>query len=292
MDRMQQDELALLFARNLNFSNQQHPQPGSLPTYEKAQQAQETLPLKEPITYVSQHYVHTAHIGPRAASESLFSPSPSTALLDDEVEKTFHQNSIDPHALLPSQLRLFCHAGYEQRLRLLELWRISPPEYGSGLLAKQPSESWLETSIELEEEAARLRYEMRMKEREQDTHQTQAQQDSSMEGIEVQPQAYFPPPARIRAASILNGQTQSRNAALAEPYMASGYETLAQREYEQQVQSQRQATDPVYAVAAGLWQMPSYSQQSMEDRYGAWQMQQGGPQYVGMHGHVDEEMVM
>lgn len=81
---------------------------------------------------------------------------------------------------------------------------------------------------------------------------------------------------------------------VAEPYMASGYDMLARREYEQSAKesSYNQATDPVYNSTGGngLWQKNVGSISDMENNYGAFA-------YAREYGfqqpmYADEEMVM
>lgn len=89
----------------------------------------------------------------------------------------------------------------------------------------------------------------------------------------------------------------------AEPYMASGYELMAQREYEASARASdpalkestryNQATDPVYNSSAagtgGLWEKNVGSVMDMANNYGAFA-------YARENGfgavYADEEMVM
>lgn len=76
----------------------------------------------------------------------------------------------------------------------------------------------------------------------------------------------------------------------AEPYMTSGYEALAAREYErggavEQSTRYERATDPVYAFH-GDWRQ---NVQQMENGYGAFEAQRSG---MGQLNGLDEEMVM
>lgn len=80
----------------------------------------------------------------------------------------------------------------------------------------------------------------------------------------------------------------------AEPYMASGYDMLARREYEQSAKesSYNQSTDPVYNSSGGngLWEKNVGSILDMENNYGAYA-------YAREYGiqqptYADEEMVM
>ncbi|TKA78530.1 hypothetical protein B0A49_01635 [Cryomyces minteri] len=295
--QMQQEELAGLFARSLNFSNY-------APAVQTAQQeepAQHQPPLSQPVTYITQHYNHSAHVRPKAASE----PSTSYSLTNNhfprsDLESLLRRSDIDPSFLYPSQINLFQNADSDQRLRLLELWRIAPLKYGNHEMALYSGGPWPDTNLQQEEEMAKLRYDRLMDERRQDARQEQQQDSSSMEQ-NVPAASHWPPPARARAASILNARDVQPSA---EPYVISGYESLAQRDYIQQASSQEptrynQSTDPVYQAGTGLWTPPTQGgYQSMEDQYGAFEQLRGfggtsgGMHYVGIHGPMDEDMVM
>ena len=141
-DAKMQDELANMMAHNLNLSNSLHPQPqnASMPT------TPQVLPQTSPITYISQHYHHSAHQVPVASQPEV---SASTTLADA---------GIDPSVLFPSQLQLFRNAPPDQQLRLIELWRIAPPTYGNQMMARDLG-NWPQTNMQQEEEAARERWE-------------------------------------------------------------------------------------------------------------------------------------
>lgn len=121
---MQQDELAQLFAANMHLSQnatqqvqQQQPEP--------VQQQEQEAP--KAIVYASSHYTHSHHVIPtRSASE----PPARTHIEMSELATILLRNSINPEQLFPSQVDLFQNADDDQRLRLLELWRISPPSGG------------------------------------------------------------------------------------------------------------------------------------------------------------------
>ncbi len=109
-----------------------------------------------------------------------------------------------------------------KRLRLLELWRISPPHgrqgYPPGLdyeVSRQLYD-WPPTSLAQEEAMAKLRYEKNQQELAQQEHirQHEQQLEASMN------------------AAITSSGTQT-----AEPYMTSGYEMMAQREYAESVRT-------------------------------------------------------
>ncbi|KAF1920248.1 hypothetical protein BDU57DRAFT_7628 [Ampelomyces quisqualis] len=263
---MAQDELTRLFMEHMNLSQHASPQQAFQQQQQGQQQQlgqvqQEEAPKQ--IVYASQHYTHSHHVVPtRSVSECPV----KTHIEPSDLESVLLRNSIDPSLLFPSQVELFQNADDDQRLRLLELWRISPP---AGHLSKQLYD-WPPTSLAQEEAMAKLRYERR---EEQAGQQQQQKQQQSPEQVHASPSYHT-----------------------AEPYMASGYEMMASREYEKSAQAEtplketskyNQATDPVYN--GGLWHKNVGSTLDMENQYGAYA-------YVREYGmqcsHGDEEMVM
>jgi hypothetical protein len=253
MPAQQNDDLSRLFAQSMNISNPTPP-PDPEPIFSPppVQPQAASQPPSDPVTFTSTHYTHSRHV----VSPT---PEPRVQLSDQEMYDLLVQNSIDPHALLSNQVSLFRHAGPEQRLRLLELWRISPPNQGGYDLYKQ-QQSWPETSMAREEEMARLRHDRAL-----DTTRWLAarpgQQDSAsdLDASESRTTTDLlpPPPAPVpaRPASAPGHRTSTG----AEPYMLSGYEMLARRDYEAQEyaplrESKRynQATDPAF-LGNGAW---------------------------------------
>lgn len=262
MNSSQHDELAQMFAQNMQLSYQaaaaQQPvQPPQVMRVEELPQLSEKQ--EQPVTYISAHYTGTAHIRPEdtASSPSHSPPPPYTdGHVLEAMAETLRQHSIDPASLLPNQVQLFANADYEQRLRLLELWRIAPPSYPLEEHLQQ-QQSMQATNMEQEIKAANSRWEQR-----QLQLQTQRRGEEHMldtfipdDAVPISPirepgEAAWPPAARMRAASI--AAKQKFGSEQAEPYMAHGYQ---------------QAVDPVYAGGAqgqGLWQAPSYAQAMTE----------------------------
>lgn len=298
MNTTQQDELAQLFAQNMYLqqapAGQQQQQQQQNSSVQETQQPPEGK-IETPVHFASAHYTHTAHVRSETQSEPSRSPPPPyhEASMPEAMAETLRQHSIDPLALLPNQINLFLNADYEQRLRLLELWRISPPSYP---LEKhlQIQAQWVPTSMEREANEARDRYETQMCPR-------NVPQEEHMVDTIVMDEAGqgFQPAARMRAASIAEGVSPTRPSE-AEPYIVNGYE-IAQNKHH---------VDPVYAV--GLWQAPSYGhavqqpQTTMEDQYGMYEQirnhadwermneRMAREKFVGMHEPVsmDDDMVM
>lgn len=155
MSQSQQDELSQLFARSMNVS-QSYPQHPATPDKQFIMQQS----VQPQIIYSSQHYTGAYHICPTEKVVEQRADSPLSMPTDD-LEQTLRQSSINPTSLSPAQKELFANADYEQRLRLVELWRISPPVY-----SEHRSQPWYLSTVAQEEEMARLRYERRRSEEE------------------------------------------------------------------------------------------------------------------------------
>ncbi|TKA67334.1 hypothetical protein B0A55_08862 [Friedmanniomyces simplex] len=278
MNSTQHDELAQLFAQNMQLSyqaaqqqSQQQQEPVRVEHIPQRSEKQE----QQPVHFISAHYTGTAHVRPDTTSEPSRSPPPpynEEALIPKAMAETLRQHSIDPSALLPNQIHLFANADYEQRLRLLELWRISPPSYP---LEQHLRSEWGQhtTSVEQEEAEARVRYEqqnaqVQMQQREEhmlDTHIVEP-----ISPIREPGDPAWPPAARMRAASIAAGR---KPAAEAEPYMVNGYQS---------------AVDPVYAASVGMGQAPSYAQAMQQDQHAS-SMADQYAQYEQIRNHAEWE---
>ena len=289
-DKMQED-LATLFSRNLTLATPTQPSLSSLDSAAHAEQR----PL-QPITYITQHYHHSAHVVPSTASPNGSSTSPFTTDIDQSSPAVIlTQHDIDPSTLFPSQLTLFQQADPEQRLRLVQLWRISPPDYGGHALAQELG-NWPPTSLQQEEEMAGLRYQRKLL------------AENKLQGRER------PNDMDQDCKAHMVGLGDGDGRPSAEPYMMSGYETLARRDYNTQAQEQQQleesvdpyharpsthdghydrATDPVYQ--GQQWWHNFMGGQAMENQYGAFdQLNQFGLQpgnVLGTTGPEDEEML-
>jgi hypothetical protein len=297
---MQQEELSRLFSNSLTLSHSPPPPPPESKVEQPQQQKQEQTiskqPQSQPITYISQHYTHSSHVVPKTQSAPV-----STHIGTSELEAIFLRNSIDPTLLFPSQITLFQNADNDQRLRLLELWRISPPSYGSHALAQELYD-WPPTSLQQEETMAKLRYERMMEEKErQETNNIVAAEIHNHN--QVMDESMDHESAAVRAVPAFLSPSPEENRQNAEPYILSGYEALAKREYDQEagLQEQRlqestrynQAVDPIYKATAGMWEKSGL--QDMENQYGAFaQMREYGvsPPQHSFVGYGDDDMVM
>lgn len=325
MNQTQHDELAQMFEQSMQLSQQQH--------QEQIQQQHQQIPthvapadrvsgFQQPekhaqaatIHYISNHYTPTAHLRPTGsdvASEPSRSPPPpyNEALMPDAMEEVLRRHSVDPSALLPNQVHLFLNADDEQRLRLLELWRIAPPSYPLEEHLNQGT--WMSTSMEREEALARVRYGQQQRQQEEIMQALQPQRlqvgfDTSQQLLSASPHSpatpispireegepAWPPAARMRAASIaakgssrpssVIGVSTSRPLTRhgeAEPYIVNGYASE---------EMSRSASDPVYAAAQGLWQAPNYAQ-ALEDQYGMYEQMRSYGDWERINGQMARE---
>ncbi|RMZ26470.1 hypothetical protein D0859_09463 [Hortaea werneckii] len=270
MNHSQHDELANLFARNMQLAQQatsQHGQQGQQKfATEKISPVDAKIEspihyISSPVHYISTHYTGTPHIRSDTTSEPSRSPPPPyhEAIREHEaMAETLRQHSIDPSALLPTQVELFANADYEQRLRLLELWRIAPPSYP---LEVHMSRYLPPTSMENEEVEARQRHDVRIQQARTQPPKEEPMVDTTasepISPIREAGEPAWPPAARMRVASIAANLAAARSEA--EPYIAEGYHR----------DQPSQATDPVYAATGALWQAPSYAAAVQEERRAA-----------------------
>jgi len=297
---MQQEELVTLFSRNLSLYNN---------TYTEQTVIHQTTKPEEAITYsITQHYHHSSHLAPKPSR-----PASDPGVTDQKTtEIILARHGVDITTLFPSQIELFKTADSSQQMRLVELWRISPPNYGGHALV-QDFGVWPTSSFDQDEVMARLRHD-------QETLEEKTFRAQSTEG---QQQLNGGAQGNASMASIQNGDSSwSRSihpGHSPEPYMVSGYEMLAQKEYELSAQqpskdvyshfgtmvggpTYNQSIDPVYrGIEARRRQFSSedwvchsqQQQQAMENQYGSFaQIQQYGSGVVlGEYGKEDDEML-
>lgn len=248
------EDLAALFSKNLTLESAQQP-------------SQE----EQKIVYISQHYNHSAHIARQQVEEPQPSPRPASEPPQPEhaaAETVLRNHGVDPSCLSMPQLQLFRGVDEAKQRRLIELWSICPPTNSND----NPTLAWSFTTVEQEESLAKMRY---------DQQQQQADQIMSLDGTPLTP---------IQAGDGRWVATQNQH--YMEPYMASGYEDMARREYEESARRAQaaameqpknvfqpygsavgaptysRATDPVYQ-ATTTTVTPDWSQQTaMENQYG------------------------
>jgi hypothetical protein len=248
-----QDELIALFQQNLSLQNRVPVPP-----------VEEPKPAQEQYTYsISQHYHHSNHLVSQQPSRPASEP-PQTDQLTTEIILSRH--GVDVNSLFPSQIELFKTADASQQMRLIELWRICPPNYGGHALA-QDIGTWPATSLEQEESMAKLRYERQMLEERMSRSGGDVQVMESMEDT-MSDASTTAPLTPIQGG---DGRWQNQHA---EPYMQSGYEALAARDYERSAggaskstyshfgsavggQAYNHATDPVYKTIDDIHKYPN-----------------------------------
>ncbi|PHH64529.1 hypothetical protein CDD81_4308 [Ophiocordyceps australis] len=257
------DELASLFSRTLTFNP-------SLCTQELSQQDSPSahLPSSPSVAYsISQHYNHSAHVArvqaARAQAQHQSSSEPPSEPAHNKVassEDFLRSHGIDAAVLTPSQLQLFRIADATQKLRLIELWSICPPNRGDAISAS----AWNSTTVENEEQLAKLRFDNQ-----------QQDQTMSLDGTPVQ-----------MSNGSWSQSPASASSSEPEPYMLSGYQELMRRENERRAMENRStssyshfgtaiggpsynpATDPVFLGPDAARQQ---QQMDMATQYGAFQ---------------------
>ena len=140
-DMKMQEELAALMTQRLRLDNNAsyHMEPKSPPTPPQTD-------AQSQLTYITQHYHHSAH-------QAAPTPPAQQASVNEELAR----HGIDASVLTPSQISLFRQAQPEQQFRLIQLWSIAPIRCGIQLLPKDLVK-WPQTSMQQEEEAAQSRY--------------------------------------------------------------------------------------------------------------------------------------
>lgn len=212
-----QEELAALFSRNLVLNpelQQAHQHPQQRPEVEQNQLSTPQTQDAAPIIYsISQHYHHSAHV-PRQQSEQhpqrRASEPPQSE--QESCKEELRRHGIDASALGPSQVQLFRTGAPEQKARLIELWKICPPANRE----ENPALAFTSTTMEQEEQLARLQYE-----RQQQQQQGCMNMDCGLQSAD--------------------GRWD------AEPYMQSGYEELMRREAEAEAQRHADMPKDVYS---------------------------------------------
>lgn len=224
-------ELAELFRRSVNISTptDNNIQIPSQPALAESQDVVQEEPLA--INYsISQHYTHSAHIAQAIQMEQQTSGS---KIIESHprglsIYQILAQHNILPSSLVRSQLTLFEQADEDQRARLIQLWSLSPPQRtrnrGQPLAGKAG-----EYQIGALEQA----------------------EDSAFQ----QRQGNFPEKLFHNETDLkydhgdYGGWFNGSSLEDVETYMTSGYEQLAQRDYEEQ---RRQAIPASLSTSAGL----------------------------------------
>lgn len=243
------NELSALLARGLTFTNGNTSQPAA--TAESPKTTQSTIKYS-----ITQHYHHSTHVVPLAQPSGPQCLALKLTQMDETTANMIlSRNGVDPSALFPSQLTLFRQVDLAQQMCLIEIWRSWPSARGSQAYC-------------LENRRASTSDFLRHEQRDTDAMDRDGAQSVSIHST------YPPAPAKGSSSDLGDSTDRAPSAHLAEPYMVSGYDVLAQRDYEllaqqhrdsysplgsavggrpQALDSYRAATDPVYQQANGTW---------------------------------------
>ncbi|PYI09057.1 hypothetical protein BO78DRAFT_49785 [Aspergillus sclerotiicarbonarius CBS 121057] len=111
-----QDDLAALFEKRMNIG---------VPFPPGEDQGVQHSPIVSPGMYsITQHYHHSAHVVRQVATRP-----PAEGPCQDTnaaINETLRQHNVDPSTLSSKQMELFERAMPEQQSRLLQIWQISP----------------------------------------------------------------------------------------------------------------------------------------------------------------------
>ena len=248
--RMEEDLSSLLF-NQLTLSNQ--PAPHTQSSAYTAPPTNVQVQVEQPIKYsISQHYHHSAHLAPpRPAVDSQVKNTSETDQLTAEI--ILARNGVDPNALFPSQLTLFRQADVSQQMRLIELWRISPSDYGTQAYA-----------LEFNQEATMQ--EVQKSQAVQEPYQNEMQDITDTDnGVETGMTDASENTDRSSATSSTTNYSGQHNdpaqPQIAEPYVISGYEVLARRDYDEQVwqQEQKKSFSPLGTAVGHMGDMVQYA---------------------------------
>lgn len=195
-------------------------------------------------------------------------------------------------------------------MRLVELWRISPPNYGGHALTQSMDGTFPDTNFEMEEYMARERYQKQqqqaVEEQERQQRERRAEMERQLQESAMQDDLMSEGEQSNAPLTPIQGG-DSRWFSPPEPYMASGYEQLSRREYKaSQIEQARdssslfgtgvggytRASDPVYVNmgsmggVASSWQVPTREEErlAMAQQYGNFAEQRHGQDQ-------DEEML-
>lgn len=208
-------DLAELFRRSVNISSTMS-NSDRTPLQPETIDSPNSVPA-EPVSInysISQHYTHSAHIvqamNTNETLPSDFFESPPKGL---SIYQILDQHNIPPSCLLRSQLTLFEQADEDQRARLIQLWTISPPNRtrgGGQALTNRISE-----------------YQTRNLEQEEESVWPQQQGNVLKESCQSEVQLKY----GHGEYGSWYGESGLEDA---ETYITSGYEQLAQRDYNAQ----------------------------------------------------------
>lgn len=223
-------DLAELFRRNVNISS-----PTSLEGHTPSQSdlvRSHAVVEKEPasINYsISQHYTHSAHIvhainAEQIPASQIIGPQPR----DLSIYQLLAHYNISPSSLARSQLTLFEQADDDQRARLIQLWSLSP-SHRTRNIGQQLAERTGEHQAGVLEFRGDLVW----------LHQQRKAFDQSFHREGELKYGY----------GDFYSWLRDNDTGDAETYITSGYEQLAQRDYNEQ---RMQAVPANLSTSAGL----------------------------------------
>jgi hypothetical protein len=242
-----QEDLVALFARQMRMDTTVSPtSQGELPS------------ASSPIMYsITQHYHHSSHVPrPTLPTESPEQDASPTTV-SDPINEILRLQNINPLSLSPTQLQLFENAMPEQRSRLIQIWQIFPEPGG--------------VSNNLRDRSKPEMY-------------------AYLSGVNVGNSSSPNQPAQTTYSADLEmcdpvhqGGIDDDGQQYAEPYMASGYEILAKRDYELSADKTLSivnepttgspynlANDPIYGTQGHRWWERSNSD-TLEYQHGAFE---------------------
>jgi hypothetical protein len=238
--------------------------------------ASAVLPAEPRINYcASQHYHHSAHVARRAPAKPVQAQNARAPEAGEAAAiSMLTQHGIDPAVLSTSQLMLFVQGDMEQKLRLVELWRLFPeslrqqsyqPGFQQQQQQQQPAQP-MRMICAAETQPLAERANMAASNGSYPLQQETVDYMANGAGPGVSTHAEAE--QSVRSDPQPGQRDEFLPNASAEPYMASGYEELARRDYLQQLQGHRetysplgaavgnahlykQATDPAYQGSSG-----------------------------------------
>jgi hypothetical protein len=237
-----EEELSTLFQRQMALAYGLQATSGSA--------APAALPAEPRINYcASQHYHHSAHVVRRAPAKAVQAQSPhATEAGEAAAIAMLTQHGIDPAVLSTSQLTLFVQADMEQKLRLVELWRLFPES-----LRQQSYQPGFQQQQQQQQPAQHMRMICAAEAQPSAEHAIMAASNGSytpqQETVDSMANGAHAEAEQSARSDPQPGQRDEfLPSASAEPYMASGYEELARREYLQQLQARRETYSPLGAA--------------------------------------------
>lgn len=283
------DDLSSLLAHQLNLSN-------TLDADSKVLGNAGLIPdvgAEQAIKYsISQHYHHSAHIAP----STLAVDTPASKHVETDqmtAEIILARNGVDPASLFPSQLTLFRQADVGQQMRLVELWRISPSNHGAQAYALEFGGA---TAAQLLQDPNTMKWQQGSGQ----SFQTVGKENgmSGQEDVENEMTDVSERNQQDGNASSANDSNKHDYVVhyhAAEPYMLSGYESLAKRDYDEQVRQQQQqqqqqqkATFSPLGSAVGPTHNATQYNHALDPvyhRYDAWQLNGGQEMAYVSDGH-------